>query len=326
MRLVGEVDRLWTDEDESADRAEYWVNKVQSMRRFTRRSEDESEGEDARAPYKPLLLLWLIGRLAGGQPARVPFGEAERELKQVMHRHRLDTEDDRVRTVRVVNPFVYLCSSPDLWRVEDSAGNDVAAMPQKTKASPVFLRKEAVGVLAPEFELALCDPRVRSAVVNALLRMEFPETLHEEILQEVTLGHLVASEQTPRDPHFKIIVLRAYENRCSFCGYDGRLGGSPVGIDAAHVKMHSKGGPDRIDNGLALCVQHHRLFDYGALGLDEDHRILVSEHLNLSDQDAAAHIRSLLGARIRRPLRRYRLPAAEHIDWHNKNLFKHPAR
>ena len=64
----------------------------------------------------------------------------------------------------------------------------------------------------------------------------------------------------------------------------------------------------------------------GALGLDHDHRILVSEHLNLSEQDSSAHIRQLVGARIRRPLRRYRLPAAEHVDWHNKNLFKHPAR
>ena len=95
---------------------------------------------------------------------------------------------------------------------------------------------------------------------------------------------------------------------------------------AAHVQMRSRGGPDRIENGMALCVQHHRLFDYGALGLDEDHRILVSEHLNLSEQDSAERIRQLVGARIHRPLRRYRLPAAEHIDWHYNNLFKHPAR
>jgi len=59
--------------------------------------------------------------------------------------------------------------------------------------------------------------------------------------------------------------------------------------------------------------------------LDQDHRILVSERLNLSDQESAALIKNLIGARIRRPLRRYRLPTAEHIDWHNKNLFKHPA-
>ena len=49
-------------------------------------------------------------------------------------------------------------------------------------------------------------------------------------------------------------------------------------------------------------------------------------YLNLSEQDSSALIRSLVGERIRRPLRRYRLPAAEHVDWHYNNLFKHPAR
>ena len=307
------MDRLWTD-DEVPGHADYWVGEVQSIRRFT------SKDKDTRAPYKPLLLLWLIGRLAEGLPARISFGEAELDLKLLMQRYRLG------RSVRVGFPFVYLATSRELWRVEDSNGDDVAKMPQSTKESPVFLRKEAVGALAPDFERALHDPQVRSAVVNALLHMEFPETLHEEILQEVRLGHLVAAEQSPRDPRFKSTVLRAYEDRCSFCGYDVRLGGSPVGLDAAHVQMRSKGGPDRIENGLALCVQHHRLFDSGALGLDEDHRILVSEYLNLSDQDFAARIRGLIGAPIRKPLRRYRLPAPEHVDWHYKNLFKHPAR
>ena len=118
----------------------------------------------------------------------------------------------------------------------------------------------------PDFERALHDPQVRSAVVNALLHMEFPETLHEEILDDVDLGHLVAPSPSQRDPNFKSTVLLAHENRCSFCGYSGSLRGMPVGIDAAHVQMRSHRGPDRIDNGLALCVLHHRLFDRGALG------------------------------------------------------------
>jgi len=308
------VDPLWTD-DESPNPADYWVDQVTSIRRF------KSRDKDKRAPYKPLLLLWVIGRLAGGLPGRVSFREAEADLQRLLNKHPVGNSRPKVE-----NPFVYLASDPELWRVEDSGGCDVARMERRKKMSPPFLRAEATGALAPEFERALDDRQVRSAVVNALLHMEFPETLHEEILRDVNLGHLVAAEQSARDPRFKSTVLRAYEDRCSFCGYDLRLGGSPVGIDAAHVQMRSKGGPDRIENGLALCVQHHRLFDYGALGLDEDHRILVSEHLNLSDQESAARIKSLVGARIRKPLRRYRLPAPEHIDWHTKNLFKHPAR
>ena len=84
--------------------ADYWIGKVESIRRFA------SRDKDARAPYKPLHLLWLIGRLAGGLPSRVSFSEAELDLKLLMHRHRLG------RSVRVGFPFVYLATSQELWR------------------------------------------------------------------------------------------------------------------------------------------------------------------------------------------------------------------
>lgn len=308
------MDRLWTDDDES-NPVDDWVERVTSIGRF------KSRDKDKRAPYKPLLLLWMIGRLAGGLSGRVSFREAEEDLQRLLNKHPVGKSKPKVE-----NPFVYLASDPNLWRVEDSGGGNVARMERRKKMSPPFLRAEATGALAPEFELALRDPNVRSRVVNALLRMEFPDSQHEEVLQDVNLGHVVAVAPAHRDPKFRITVLRAYEDRCSFCGYDLRLGGSPVGIDAAHVQMHRKGGPNRIENGIALCVQHHRLFDAGALGLSQDHRILVSEDLNLSDHDSAARIKSLVGERMRTPLRRYSLPASEHIDWHTKNLFKHPAR
>jgi hypothetical protein len=36
------------------------------------------------------------------------------------------------------------------------------------------------------------------------------------------------------------------------------------------------GGPDELNNGIARCSLHHKLFDRGALDLDEEYRILVS--------------------------------------------------
>ena len=303
-----------TDEVEAVGETDYWVDRVRSIRRFRRRD------KDARAPYKPLLLLWLIGRLAEGQPAEVSFKEAELDLKLLMHRYRLG------RNVRVAYPFVYLGHNRELWRVDDSSGHDVAKLPQSTKESPVFLRKEAVGALAPEFEMALRDPTVRSLVVNTLLRMEFPETLHEEILDDVGLGHLVAPAPSRRDPSFKSTVLLAYENRCSFCGYGGNLRGAPVGVDAAHVKMRSHSGPDRIDNGLALCALHHRLFDRGALGLDEDLQVLVSQHMMLREDESPVPIKDLAGAPMRLPQPGYEAPAVPFVRWHYRNLFVGPER
>ena len=67
------MDRLWTDDD-VPDQADYWVGEVQSIRRFT------SKDKDTRAPYKPLLLLWLIGRLAEGLPTRTEPHRVSRRL------------------------------------------------------------------------------------------------------------------------------------------------------------------------------------------------------------------------------------------------------
>ena len=72
-----------SEEVETVRQADYWVESVRSIRRFTRRD------KDARAPYKPLLLLWLIGRLAAGQAVEVSFKDAEFDLKLLMHRYRL---------------------------------------------------------------------------------------------------------------------------------------------------------------------------------------------------------------------------------------------
>ena len=70
-----------------------------------------------------MLLLWVIGRLAGGLPGRVPFREAEADLQRLLNKHPVGNSRPKVE-----NPFVYLASDPELWRVEDSGGCDVARM------------------------------------------------------------------------------------------------------------------------------------------------------------------------------------------------------
>jgi hypothetical protein len=38
---------------------------------------------DLRAPHKPLLVLYALGRLARGDQGGIPFGEVDRDLRQV---------------------------------------------------------------------------------------------------------------------------------------------------------------------------------------------------------------------------------------------------
>ncbi len=60
----------------------------------------------------------------------------------------------------------------------------------------------------------------------------------------------------PRDPKFKKAVLDAYENTCCICERQLAL------VQAAHIIPHAEDdSPNTVNNGLALCIEHHRLYD-----------------------------------------------------------------
>ena len=127
-------------------------------------------------------------------------------------------------------------------------------------------------------------------------------------------------ERRRRDPRWRSRVLQAWDRQCAFCGYDGQVVGAAVGIDAAHVRWFAFGGPDTLENGLALCVLHHKLFDLGALGLDAALRVRVSSTFTARTEAGRAvydlHDREL------RPRPGTRLPDPAHIAWHVREVFK----
>ena len=83
------------------------------------------------------------------------------------------------------------------------------------------------------------------------------------------------SRHDGRDRSFREMVLRAYKSRCALCQLDVRVEGLPVGIEAAHIKWHSARGPPRVENGMALCVLHHKFFDSGLFTVLSDLTVWV---------------------------------------------------
>jgi putative restriction endonuclease len=84
-------------------------------------------------------------------------------------------------------------------------------------------------------------------------------------------------------------------------------------------------GPDTVSNGVALCVLHHKMLDKGALHIDEQLRLLVSEAVHGSDP----HLRDLTrlhGSRLQHPQREaYRL-REPFVQWHRDEVFRDPAK
>ena len=97
-------------------------------------------------------------------------------------------------------------------------------------------------------------------------------------------------------------------------------GGAVVGIEAAHVRWFKVGGPDALDNGLALCSLHHKLLDRGMLGLDDDLAVVVSQRFSARTPQGRA-LYDLHGRRLR-PRPDTPLPAARHVVWHREQVFQ----
>jgi putative restriction endonuclease len=94
-----------------------------------------------------------------------------------------------------------------------------------------------------------------------------------------------------------------------------------VAIEAAHIRWHSQQGPDEVANALALCTLHHALLDLGVLGLSVDLRVLVSP-LYVARSAAGQAVHALDGTALRPPQPGQPTPAAAHVGWHGRLVFK----
>lgn len=91
------------------------------------------------------------------------------------------------------------------------------------------------------------QPELLPQIARLLLDTNFESSLHEDICAEAGLNlegaEAALGKDAPvwrRDPEFRGNVLLAYEYRCAFCGYDGALEGTMVGLDAARARHPSE--------------------------------------------------------------------------------------
>ena len=77
-----------------------------------------------------------------------------------------------------------------------------------------------------------------------------------------------------RDTKLGKQVKRMYDYRCQVCGERLECEGGPY-AEAAHIRPLGRphNGPDTLNNLLCLCPNHHVLFDYGALTVEDDFKL-----------------------------------------------------
>jgi putative restriction endonuclease len=81
-----------------------------------------------------------------------------------------------------------------------------------------------------------------------------------------------------RDANFRRQVCEAYDDRCAVTGLRIINGGGRSEVQAAHIWGVGEGGPDVVQNGIALSGTVHWLFDRHLISLTDDYRLLVSHN------------------------------------------------
>ncbi|HEY6979530.1 HNH endonuclease [Reyranella sp.] len=81
-----------------------------------------------------------------------------------------------------------------------------------------------------------------------------------------------------RDASFRLQVCDAYDNTCAVSRLRMINGGGKAEVQAAHIWPVSDGGPDVVQNGLALSATAHWLFDRHLISLTDDYGLLVSHN------------------------------------------------
>ncbi|MFD7729675.1 HNH endonuclease [Kitasatospora phosalacinea] len=274
-----------------------------------------------RAPHKPLLLLWLVDRLAASGNSETRYEEAAEPVG------RLIAQYAEARSVpdgeRAALPFRLL--EAELWAATDAFSGPLPAHAGHRR----LLDLGARGRLHPAVEELLHQQPVRDRVRTLLLAevggAGTGGTLEQSLRDALPPAEPRYRQETRRvrDSRFAGALLPLYGHTCAVCGFGGLLDGVPVGVQAAHVHAHADGGPDVVQNGIALCGLHHALFDYGALGLSEELTLMVSPRFVGGEGHGGTPVAGLDGAPVRQPREAAHRVGREYVGWHTKNVFRH---
>jgi len=115
---------------------------------------------------------------------------------------------------------------------------------------------------------------------------------------------------------FRVLVTDAYRRKCAVT--DEKI--LPV-LEAAHIKPYKKGGEHRIDNGVLLRSDMHRLFDKGYMTITPDLHIEISKRIK-DEFDNGEYYFTFHGKEIGRPMQLFDQPAKEFLEWHNEKVFR----
>ena len=120
-----------------------------------------------------------------------------------------------------------------------------------------------------------------------------------------------------RDWAFRRSVVTAYKETCAVTGLRMVNGGGKAEVQAAHIRAVEHGGPDIVQNGIALSATCHWLFDRHLISLTNDYGLLVA-HNRVPGEFQNLFSRQL--ERIHLPDYEQLWPQPAYIEWHRERF------
>jgi putative restriction endonuclease len=166
---------------------------------------------DQRAPHKPLLVLYALGRWSRGETGDVPFRDVEPVLTSLLKEF-----GPWRRAYHPEYPFWRL-QNDGVWRVHSPSDLPTRKSNTDPPKSELLAHNVTAG-FRPEVQTALrADPTLVTDIAVRLLESHFQPSTHGDILSAVglTLGDELNVKRRKRDAQFRLKVLTAYEYRCA---------------------------------------------------------------------------------------------------------------
>jgi putative restriction endonuclease len=115
---------------------------------------------------------------------------------------------------------------------------------------------------------------------------------------------------------FSAAVRQAYDGACAIT-HEHSI---PV-LEAAHIMPYWQGGEHRVDNGLLLRRDLHRLYDRGYVTVTPDYIFSVGDSLRDEFKNGRSYY-GLDGSRISVPSHELWRPSKKLLEWHGQKVFR----